>query len=1407
MSNLDPGPLARYNSLQDKHLAGYFSNTKMKKHLIKAGLVKKDGEIVDDNTYRLKMAKKEHQKHVKDLLATAIVHKALDVERMRQYEFRKKLDELYKIELVQRVKGEKKRKGDEEIVPLLLPKGGRRSKSHPGDSFRGSSESSSTGGEGDSPLNDSLPEILYDQHKRRLFTKRAASQDRAERMAEEDRVPYYRSHTQPHPPQKRKQTKRKTPRGLILARTDTTVAHRIQLQSLAEVMLKFTGPNLHLTNDMFLSHKLHEVMVLQQHCGGSTLCVFREQLPANTTFSFISRRHRGAPFGLTLYIDGVQDIRVSSCCEYKHRPGSMLGGKNAKFLFLGVNGAAPCYKCQAAFSVAEETRSTKRKSNRSSSKKKEEQLSADADNEKAEDVSLAVKINIHNREEDDVYEEGNEESAKCPVLEKETSEANAEDKEPLASSADLPTKTDKLTQTGEDLSANSNNEKKENETEEKDMNSNDYDDEDFENDDVDEQDKKQEDIEQVERNYESDFGSSPSSSSEDEEDKEGKNKRKRRRTKKERDNQEGERGVESVDDKSDSESDNNDDSSREKEDMKVEDQEKEDIRDGDREEEDSEVIDKEEGNNEEEAVKERTVEGRDKEEEDKEEEDKEEEDKEKEDKEKEDKEKEDKEKEDKEEEDNDGERKEKGILLQSGAAEDSASQASEYEGETKEDKDDINEDGNEVDNSAGDAADVEKVEVVGTDNDENAGEDRTSDSVHDPDGTEKDENISNTEQLKDTDNEDKNQDVGTRETIDDQSAEETEAAENVAGEAEKASGNQEEEDVAVVSEDKEEEKVEEPNSSEEQYGAEDADESKVGDEKREDEVGNGKADVNNEVEVNGKEQNDVVDHGGDAEETGKSEVVSEYDSAKEDPEKNIIDGREAQESDSEKKTEVDIETEDHALEATKEEGDHPEEESAKEENDSSDNTNKEEQVVSDADPNVVNDEDSLGNKGEAEVEEKEQEEENGHEPKSDVENAEGENPVEEGNDSSVVENSEENKEESANTQVVNNENLDENTDANVAGTEGEQGDAESSADKTNDQENDQEAQDGNEEDVGGEDTVLNSEVAKDDDSEISKDDAEQTPVVFDPNEELSNIENEKDPEAALFDSGRDPDGVADEYKERNDTPLEPQPIVKHEGSIALLIDSTSDVELSSVALSPNQVEEISEVVSKNPVDSFSLRNAEMDDENVAKVKEALANSGNLKMLNLNLNKIGPSGAGHLADVVKNNSNLKMLMLHGNEIGDEGIGYLVDALLENTNVSTLDVGDCSIGDQGAFRIAELLENNNSITELNISGNQISAKGWSAISDGIKKNSTIMTLSLDFSDLRDEGTEIVCEGIRDNSSLKSIDFEGNRIGDIGGRRILAAVKNNRQIIDVTLMPENDISPELQEEIKSILLARAG
>ena len=55
---------------------------------------------------------------------------------------------------------------------------------------------------------------------------------------------------------------------------------------MAEVSMKFLGPNINLTSEMFPREKVHEVMVLQQHCGGSTLCVFRELLPPNSEYHF-----------------------------------------------------------------------------------------------------------------------------------------------------------------------------------------------------------------------------------------------------------------------------------------------------------------------------------------------------------------------------------------------------------------------------------------------------------------------------------------------------------------------------------------------------------------------------------------------------------------------------------------------------------------------------------------------------------------------------------------------------------------------------------------------------------------------------------------------------------------------------------------------------------------------------------------------------------------------------------------------------------------------------------------------------------------------------------------------------------------------------------------------------------------
>ena len=61
-------------------------------------------------------------------------------------------------------------------------------------------------------------------------------------------------------------------------------------------------------------------------------------------FTFESRRHLDYSFGLTLYVKGFIDSRISTCCEYKHRHGVRLGGDRGHFAIISVKGSTPCVK-------------------------------------------------------------------------------------------------------------------------------------------------------------------------------------------------------------------------------------------------------------------------------------------------------------------------------------------------------------------------------------------------------------------------------------------------------------------------------------------------------------------------------------------------------------------------------------------------------------------------------------------------------------------------------------------------------------------------------------------------------------------------------------------------------------------------------------------------------------------------------------------------------------------------------------------------------------------------------------------------------------------------------------------------------------------------------------------------------
>ncbi|NWV15784.1 ERIC3 protein, partial [Ptilonorhynchus violaceus] len=84
--------LATYNSLTDKHLVGYFSNARIRRHLQKSGLISRSGRIIPEKEYRLNAMRRDHQRYVQECLARAIFHKVLDMERHHQLEINRKLE-------------------------------------------------------------------------------------------------------------------------------------------------------------------------------------------------------------------------------------------------------------------------------------------------------------------------------------------------------------------------------------------------------------------------------------------------------------------------------------------------------------------------------------------------------------------------------------------------------------------------------------------------------------------------------------------------------------------------------------------------------------------------------------------------------------------------------------------------------------------------------------------------------------------------------------------------------------------------------------------------------------------------------------------------------------------------------------------------------------------------------------------------------------------------------------------------------------------------------------------------------------------------------------------------------------------------------------------------------------------
>lgn len=336
MSHYDSSSLAAYNSLADPHLQSYFSSERIQSHLKNAGLINQRGEIVTEGEYRSRLAQREHRKYVRHMLAENIVHRAVDMERARLAEIRRQHEILAKAANVNNIKESRRRNAT--YTPFMS-----NSTDFTALTFDSRPRSANFQGNSDNDerinRNPRFPSASNQRHP-----DGNDDDDNDDDDDDDGNV----GPTRKNPLNRRMNRRQSAQRGKSLHRSKSKKKSidSSMNSSPCQITMVYLGPHMKVDFDHLVFEDLDEVLVMQQHCGGENLSVFKGFLKAGDEFTFNSRRRTDYPFGLTLYVKGLFDSRISTCCEHKHRHGVRLGGDRGHFAIKSVQGSKPCLKCR-----------------------------------------------------------------------------------------------------------------------------------------------------------------------------------------------------------------------------------------------------------------------------------------------------------------------------------------------------------------------------------------------------------------------------------------------------------------------------------------------------------------------------------------------------------------------------------------------------------------------------------------------------------------------------------------------------------------------------------------------------------------------------------------------------------------------------------------------------------------------------------------------------------------------------------------------------------------------------------------------------------------------------------------------------------------------------------------------------
>jgi Ran GTPase-activating protein (RanGAP) involved in mRNA processing and transport len=100
----------------------------------------------------------------------------------------------------------------------------------------------------------------------------------------------------------------------------------------------------------------------------------------------------------------------------------------------------------------------------------------------------------------------------------------------------------------------------------------------------------------------------------------------------------------------------------------------------------------------------------------------------------------------------------------------------------------------------------------------------------------------------------------------------------------------------------------------------------------------------------------------------------------------------------------------------------------------------------------------------------------------------------------------------------------------------------------------------------------------------------------------------------------------------------------------------------------------------------------------------------------------------LSQTMESLHEMESVKLGAANIDNDGVRALANALKENTTVKAIYLDNNVIGAEGASTLADAIKVNTTVTRINISSNVIGAEGATALADALKVNMSVTTINL-------------------------------------------------------------------------------